>query len=306
MVRARNNILTIAGFAFVSLSCALARSSSGINDGQKKYPVNHYLDSLLHTIYGVSNWISIAEIVDSPIISHENGKTVYCFKFQQLPEFKGKKTNTNDRNSTIPFRGPFTPYSTLRYGVTENTYSNTGLLTKGKKLIFFAKALSRGKGTIASTDTLELIGFVEATKKNIHYIQHTFLEKKSDGEIFLYHTDKKPRKDRNNLSRKEHYWTYYENGHIQKESIRLNKLTIGRILNQKGKKRLKVFYVTHRDKRSSYYENGIPKEKTITKYKYDLKTGGNTTTYDTLRFDTSGKIIYHNQQTKTYNNKNSF
>lgn len=194
----------------------------------------------------------------------------------------------------------------MRYVVKENTHSNSGLLTKGKKLIFFAKALSRGKGTIASTDTLELIGFVEATKKNIHYIQHTFLEKKSDGEIFLYHTDKKPRKNKNHVGRKEHYWTYYENGHIQKESIRINKLTIARIRNQKGKKRLKVFYLTHKDKRNSYYESGIAKEKTVTKYKYEMKTGNTITSYDTTRFDTSGKTIYRNQQTLKSTNKNTF
>lgn len=306
MSRAQNSVLSVVLTIVVSLSCCLLQAQPVSTHRQKKYPVNHYLDSLFHSIYGISNWISIAEIVNAPEISHENGKTVYCFKFEQLPEFKGKKTNTSDRNSIIPFRGPFTPYSTFRYAVNENNRVNAGLIQKEKQLIFFAKALSRGKGTITALDTLELIGFVEANKKNIHYIQHTFLEKKSNGEIFLYHTDKKPRKDKNRLGRKEHYWTYYENGHIQKESIRVNKLTMARIKNQKGKKHLKVFYITGKDKRSSYYENGIAKEKTITKYKLDMKTGDRITTYDTTRFDPSGKIIYHNQQTKTYNDKNSF
>ncbi len=306
MRRVQNSVLIFVLIALVSLSCKLAQKASGNTYVLKTYPVNHYLDSLLHTIYGVSNWISIAEVVNSPEISHENGKTVYSFKFEQLAEFKGKKTNTSDRNFTVPFRGPFTPYSTFRYAVNENTNSNIGLIKKGKKLIFVAKALSRGKGTIASLDTLELVGFVEANKKNIHYIQHTFLEKKSDGEIFLYHTDKRPRRDRMHVGGKERYWTYYENGNVQKESLRKNRLTLARIRNQKGKKRLTVFYITHKDKRSSYYENGLPKEKTVTKYKYDLKTADRITSYDTTRFDTSGKIIYRNQQKKKFNDRNSF
>jgi hypothetical protein len=277
----QNKTLLIVPILALSISCKLMEEKSTASNSQKKYPVNIYLDSLIRN----SHLVQITEIISKPEVSNENGNTIFTFTV---------KHNSDIKN--YPFAAvvsyPFTSFTTnVRYIVSENDQTTISWLKKGNTLIFFAKAIQTGVTSI-SYDCLDIIGFVKPTKNNIYYIQHTFKETKSNVVLSLYHTDKKPRRDKNYVGHKEHYWTYYENGNIQRERIRINKRSILHLKNEKGKKHWKLFCLTHKDLTNYYYENGIPKEKIVTKYKFEKKNGDKITSYDTTKFDTTGKIIY--------------
>jgi hypothetical protein len=271
------------------------RTKPGTTHAKKKYPVNSYLDSLIRN----TRLVEICEITSEPEMSYENGNTTYRLSLQ-------KDTNLKTYTFAVGGNYPFTPFSThARYIATKSDHTTARLFKKGDKLIFFVNAIE-STGTPLSTKFLEIIGFVKPTKKNIYYLQHTFRETKSNVTLSLYHTGKKPRKDKNHFTRKERYWIYYENGTIQRESIRLNKRSIMRIKNEKGKKRFKFFYLTRKDTRNYYYENGTPKEKIEKTYKIEKVTGDQINSFDTTKFDATGKIIYRNQQILRLDHKNTF
>lgn len=285
MIRAQNKLLIAVFISAIILSCSCKLIHSSSIYRKKKYPIDSYLDSLIRN----SHLVEISEIISEPEKITENGNTVYEFYLQQ---------NKGTKNYQFAVGGnyPFTQITTnVRFILSKNNPSNIKLLKKGQRLIFYAKAIKTIETSI-STNCLEIVGFVKPTQNNINYIQHTFREGKSFEALSLYHTDKRPRKEKNRIGRKEHYWTYYENGNIKRESIRLNKLFIIRIKNSIGKRQWKLFYLTFKDNHNYYYENGKPKEIIETKHKFEKKTGDKIISYDTTKFDMSGKIIYRNQK----------
>lgn len=295
MKRAQNKALIIVLIYILCHSCSLVQVPLGANSKGKKYPVNSYLDSLIKN----TRLVEICEIISTPEVKTENGNKVYTFSLQPI-------SITKNYPFAVGGSYRFTVVTTnVQYTVTNNDQSNSRLLQKGKKLIFFAKAIKIGE--TPTYNGIAITGFVHPTKSNLYYIQHTFREGKTYEVLSVYHKGKKPKKDRNRVTRKEHYWTYYENGYIKSESIRINKLSMVLVNgHKKGKKKLKVFYSTHNDKRNYYYENGMPKEKIKTEYKFEKNTGDKITKLDTIKFDSTGKIIYVNQEIRKSNNKNDF
>lgn len=258
---------------------------------QKKYPVNKYLDSLIRT----THLVEIAEIDSDPdtnafLCGKENGKTVYEFSLQKIKRFNKKEGYNEYPNISGVGGRPLIKTTNVRYIVNENDQSNIRLLKKGKQLIFFVKTIKTG-GTSTDMNCMDVVGFVKATKENIDYILHTFRETKNNVTLSLYHTAKKPRRDKNFLGRREHYWIYYENGNIQRETIYKNRLVF-RHFKGIG---FKLFYLKYYELWIYYYENGIPKEKIENKYKIN-KTDNPILTSDTTKFDITGKIIYQSKK----------